>query len=206
MRKKKTVNNPLRNIAVFCIIVACLLGVKYYLSGGFSFLTERENAKTRATEEVQVNETPEVKNDNSKEYTYIYFLYVKPDGENIFTKIQRELPENENKLNFAIKELLKGPNADEVSKKYYSEIPSGTKVLSVMENDSKVIINLSSDFQYGGGSDSLYSRMQQLLKTVLANTSNKKVYLYLDGQQADVIGGEGIMIKQPLEEDSLFDE
>ena len=206
MRKKKSTNNPLRNLAIFCVIVACLLGIKYYYSGGFSFLTEGENAQTRAKEEAPAKENTEVKNDNSKEYTYIYFLDVKPDGENIFTKIQRELPQNENKLNFAIKDLLKGPNSDEVSKKYYSEIPPATKVLSVMENDNKVIINLSSDFQYGGGSDSLYSRMQQLLKTVLANTSNKKVYLYLDGQQADVIGGEGVMIKQPLEEDSLFDE
>ena len=75
-----------------------------------------------------------------------------------------------------------------------------------MENNDKVIINLSSDFQYGGGSDSLYSRVQQLLKTVVANTSSKNVYLYLDGQQADVIGGEGLMIKQPLQEDSLFND
>ena len=51
-----------------------------------------------------------------------------------------------------------------------------------------------------------YSRIKKLIKTILANnTSNKPVYLYLDGQQADVVGGEGIMIKQPLMENSLDD-
>ena len=204
MAKRK--NNPLRNIIAFAIIVICLLGAKFYFSSDIEFPMHRENAQTRATEEAPTPKELELPKDNSKEYIGVYFMYVKPDGENVFTKIQRELPQGENRLNFAINELIKGPNADESSKKYYSEIPAGTKVLSVMENEDKVIINLSSDFQYGGGSDSLYSRMQQLLKTVLANTSNKKIYLYLDGQQADVIGGEGIMIKQPLEEDSLFDE
>ena len=57
-RRKKTVNNPLRNIAVFCVIVACLLGIKYYLSGGFSFLKEGENAQTRAKEEAPEVKTP----------------------------------------------------------------------------------------------------------------------------------------------------
>ena len=72
MRKKKSANSSLRNIAVFCVIVACLLGIKYYFSGGFSFLTERENAQTRAQKEAPANEDIEIKKDNSKEYTYIY--------------------------------------------------------------------------------------------------------------------------------------
>ena len=35
------------------------------------------------------------------------------------------------------------------------------------------------------------------------NPENKKVYLYLDGKQVNFIGGEGIMITQPLSEKSL---
>ena len=69
--------------------------------------------------------------------------------------------------------------------------------------DNKIVIDLSSDFQYGGGTDSIYSRMMQLIKTSITNTENKKIYLYLDGKQVNVIGGEGIMITQPLTEQSL---
>ena len=61
---------------------------------------------------------------------------------------------------------------------------------------------MASSFAYGGGSDSLYSRLRQLIKTVLAN-SDKPVYLYLDGKQANVVGGEGLTISQPLKENSL---
>ena len=62
--------------------------------------------------------------------------------------------------------------------------------------------NLNSAFEQGGGTESLYKRLFQLIKTAKRNTS-KPVYLYLDGNKADVIGGEGIMITQPLNDNSL---
>ena len=40
------------------------------------------------------------------------------------------------------------------------------------------------------------------IKTVNANTS-LPVYLYINGKQANVVGGEGIMLKQPLNEGSI---
>ena len=85
----------------------------------------------------------------------------------------------------------------------YSEIPKETKLLSVKQTKDKVIIDFSSDFQYGGGTDSVYSRMMQLIKTSVSNVKNKDIYLYLDGQNIEMIGGEGIMISQPLTEKSL---
>ncbi len=99
--------------------------------------------------------------------------------------------------------MLKGPSLSEKSLGIYNEIPKGTKLLSIKDSGNDVIVNLSSDFQYGGGADSIYSRMKQLIKTVLVNAPGKNVYLYLDGKQADVIGGEGLMITQPLSENSL---
>ena len=59
-------------------------------------------------------------------------------------------------------------------------------------------------FESGGGAESTYVRVKQIIKTVNANTSTP-TYLYINGKQANVIGGEGIMIKQPLSERS-FDE
>ena len=60
------------------------------------------------------------------------------------------------------------------------------------------------DGKAGGGTESTYTRIKQLIKTAKANT-NLPVYLYINGRQADVIGGEGIMLKQPLSERSLDD-
>lgn len=75
--------------------------------------------------------------------------------------------------------------------------------MGIKQTSKKVIIDFSSDFQYGGGTDSVYSRMMQLIKTAINNSEKKKIYLYLDGQQVNCIGGEGIMITQPLSENSL---
>ena len=49
-----------------------------------------------------------------------------------------------------------------------------------------------------------FKRVYQLIKTSQANT-NLPVFLYINGKQAEVIGGEGVMIKQPLTERSLDD-
>ena len=92
----------------------------------------------------------------------------------------------------------------EKSKGYTSEIPLGTKVLSVRETSNNILIDLSSNFESGGGAESTYMRIKQIIKTANANTS-VPTYLYINGKQANVIGGEGIMIKQPLNERS-FDE
>lgn len=140
---------------------------------------------------------------NEKESVSIYFLALDSNDNGIYKKVQREVPIGQNKLEFAINELLKGPNIVEKSTGAYSEIPKTTKLLGIKQNSNKIIIDFSSDFQYGGGTDSVYSRMMQLIKTSIANTENKKIYLYLDGKQVNFIGGEGIMITQPLSEKSL---
>lgn len=105
---------------------------------------------------------------------------------------------------FAIKELISAPTKWEKSKGFTSEIPSDTKILSIRESSNSIMIDLSSKFESGGGAESTYTRVYQIIKTANANTT-KPTYLYINGKQANVIGGEGIMIKQPLNERS-FDE
>ena len=144
-----------------------------------------------------------VEQKKENEVVTVYFLALDSDDKGIYKKVTRDVPIGENKLEFAIKELIKGPNIIEKSMGAYSEIPKETKLLSIKQTKNKVIIDFSSDFQYGGGTDSVYSRMMQLIKTSVSNVKNKDIYLYLDGQKIDMIGGEGIMISQPLTEKSL---
>ena len=155
-----------------------------------------EAVKKPAVEPVKQTQTVE------KQLANVYFLALDSDDNGIYKKVSREITTKETKLEIAIKELLKGPNLVEKSMGAYSEIPKTTKLLGIKTSANKVIIDLSSDFQYGGGTDSVYSRMMQLIKTAINNT-DKKVYLHLDGKQVNIIGGEGIMISQPLSEKSL---
>ena len=168
---------------------------------------EFKTKKEKKQEEVIVKKPVEQHNKNEvkqeKETADIYFLALDANDNGIYKKVQREIPEGESKIDYAIKELLKGPNVIEKAQGAYTEIPKETKLLSLKKDGNKVIINFSSDFQYGGGTDSIYSRMMQLIKTSVNNTKNKKIYLYLDGKQVNIIGGEGIMVTQPLNEKSL---
>ncbi len=157
---------------------------------------EVETVKKPTVEPTKQTQTVEKKMAN------IYFLALDSDDNGIYKKVTREITTKETKLEVAINELLKGPNLVEKSMGAYSEIPKTTKLLGIKTSGNKVVIDLSSDFQYGGGTDSVYSRMMQLIKTAINNT-DKKVYLHLDGKQVNIIGGEGIMISQPLNEKSL---
>lgn len=105
---------------------------------------------------------------------------------------------------YAIEQLISAPTRWERSKGFTSEIPQNTRVLSIRESANSIMIDLSSDFESGGGAESTYTRVKQIIKTANANTT-LPTYLYINGKQANVIGGEGIMIKQPLSERS-FDE
>ena len=162
--------------------------------------------KEETKEEEEVVKAPtEVINPDKKvvETVDVYFLALDSNSNGVYKKVQREVPENTDKFEYAISELLKGPNLMEKSMGAYSEIPKSAKLLKIDNKKGKIIIDFSSDFQYGGGTDSIYSRMMQLIKTSLANSDNEKIYLYLDGKQINSIGGEGIMISQPLTEKSL---
>lgn len=81
----------------------------------------------------------------------------------------------------------------------YSEIPQNVDLISVKNNDTSIIINLSSNFGNGGGSQSVENRIKQLSKTVKKYHPSKNVYLYINGKEVEYLGGEGIYIKQPLE-------
>lgn len=165
------------------------------------------NANKKEVKEEVVKKPVEIPTGNKKavekQTVSVYFLALDANDNGIYKKVQRDVPSGEDKLKYAINELLKGPSIVEKSTGAYSEIPKTTKLLGIKQTKDKVIIDFSSDFQYGGGTDSVYSRMMQLIKTAINNTENKKIYLYLDGEQVNVIGGEGLMISQPLTEKSL---
>lgn len=112
--------------------------------------------------------------------------------------VRRNVPKEDSKIKVAVTELLKGPNAKERQKGLVSEIPSSTKLNKIEQTDEKIIVDLSHDFEEGGGSNSLETRINQLVKTVSNASENKPVYLELDGEQVEAIGGEGVAIDQPL--------
>lgn len=156
------------------------------------------------TEEQPIQQKEETNMNIPKSYVSVYFIGQNKNKEEVYKIVKREYSAKTDgtKLRFSIENLLKGPNQEEKAKGIYSEIPQGTKLISLEETPNKIVINLSGDFEQGGGTDGLYKRLYQLIKTANKNTA-LDVYLYINGKQANVVGGEGIMLNQPLNSKSL---
>lgn len=185
-------------------LILLVIGTLVFIKVSF-FSNPEKPAKEQQKIEEQLTPQKEETNENvPKSYVSVYFIGQNANKEEVYKIVKREYSAKTNgtKLRFSIENLLKGPNEKEKAKGIYSEIPQGTKLISLEETPNKIVINLSGDFEQGGGTDGLYKRLYQLIKTSNKNTT-LDVYLYINGKQANVIGGEGIMINQPLNTKSL---
>lgn len=154
--------------------------------------------------EEPVEEEIQEEDEQKSMFVNVFFIGQNKNGEEVYKAVKRKYdPEIDGSpIKFAITTLIDGPKPEEVKLGVYSEIPVGTKLLNIVDNTDGIYINLSKHFEMGGGTDSIYKRIFQLIKTAKYNT-NKPIYLMIENKMAEVIGGEGIMINQPLTEKSL---
>ena len=137
----------------------------------------------------------EITNELSKTGYYSKVYFFSKDGK--LTLVKREF-QNPVSLNKALSILLRGPIITESKNGFYSEIPNNVDIISIKKQDNNVIVNLSSNFGNGGGTQSIENRVLQLSKTIKLYEPNKNVYLYIEGKQVEYLGGDGVYIKQPL--------
>ncbi|MCA1991652.1 MAG: GerMN domain-containing protein [Coleofasciculus sp. S288] len=104
-------------------------------------------------------------------------------------------------LEGAFKQLLAGP-ADPA---FTSTIPKGTKLREVALEPDGVHVDLSKEFTDGGGSASMTGRVAQVLYTASTLDPGAKVWIEVEGKPLEVLGGEGLMLEQPLTRET-FDE
>lgn len=132
----------------------------------------------------------------SKENKYEHKCYFYSNSGDLIM-VKRELafiPSIENSITL----LLKGPMISETKKGIYSEIPAGVDLISVNRLKNDIIVNLSSNFGNGGGSNSIENRVKQLSKTVKLHEPSKNIFLYIDGKEVEYLGGDGVYVEQPL--------
>lgn len=97
----------------------------------------------------------------------------------------------------ALTRLLAGPDAVTGSTNI-TAIPTGTRLLGVGIDDGVATIDLSSEFESGGGSLSMFMRLAQVVYTATQFDTVKSVRLRLDGKPVEVFSGEGIILDKPL--------
>lgn len=116
----------------------------------------------------------------------------------IVEAVVRKLPPEGRKepLNYALHELLKGPSSDEKTQGFYSEIPKGTQLLNIKENETTVTVDLSNQFNSGGGSTSMEQRFEELKQTVYAVDNKHTLNIAIDGKPVETLGGEGLEVQE----------
>lgn len=79
-----------------------------------------------------------------------------------------------------------------------STIPPGTQLLSLLIQGDGIVVNLSAEFESGGGSASMIGRIGQVLYTATSLDPEVGVWFQIEGELLEVLGGEGLELAQPL--------
>lgn len=118
-------------------------------------------------------------------------------GESLFV-VRRDQPSTPRIGAAAMESLLAGPTPREQAAAVGSQIPAGTQFLGLTVADGIATVDLTSEFESGGGSASMNMRIAQVVYTLTQFPTVKGVLFELDGQRVDVLGGEGVIVDQPV--------
>jgi spore germination protein GerM len=97
-------------------------------------------------------------------------------------------------LEAALKEMLQGNTPSELT----STVPAGTQLRQVEIKEDGVHVDLSQEFTSGGGSASMMGRVGQIVYTATTIDPNAPVWIAVEGEPLEVLGGEGLLIDQPM--------
>jgi len=107
--------------------------------------------------------------------------------------VLRQIPKTKAVGAAAMEALLAGPNDDELGARpaMYTTIPEGTRFLGLTIDAGVATVNLSKEFESGGGSANVLGRLAQVVYTLTQFPSIETVQFQLDGQPIEVFSDAG---------------
>lgn len=87
-----------------------------------------------------------------------------------------------------------------------SAIPPATELLGLTIRNGVATVDLSTEFDSGGGSASMQYRLAQVVYTLTQFSTVKSVVFQVEGQTVTVFGSEGIVLDGPVDRSDFTDQ
>ncbi|MHB1136776.1 MAG: GerMN domain-containing protein [Coriobacteriia bacterium] len=194
----------MRHVRTIALLLTIALALALPFAGGCT-PDEPEQPATNGSAPETPDETPAEPEPTEPEPTepenpedMTVMLYWVSAGENALG-VQRTLPYSEAVAAAAIEALIDGPTDAELTTwpAISSAIPAGTQLLGITIADGVAKIDLSKEFESGGGTFSVTSRLAQVVYTLDQFPTIDAVEFYIEGKKVTVFSGEGLMLDGP---------
>ncbi len=128
------------------------------------------------------------------QFVDVYFLQ---DGQ-YATAVATRIPATPDIAANAMRALIAGPTESQQEIGLSSSVPTDTLLLGLTIADGTAIIDLSREFEAGGGSFAMISRLAQVVYTLTQFPTVDEVEFWLDGEPVTVFSSEGLLLEDPV--------
>lgn len=120
------------------------------------------------------------------------------NGENALG-VERSVPYTPAVATAAMSALLAGPTPQEQATwpAIGTAIPAGTKLLGLSVANGVARVDLSKEFESGGGTFSVTARLAQVVYTLTQFPTIQSVEFYIEGARVETFSSEGLMLDGP---------
>ncbi|HSF85825.1 MAG TPA: GerMN domain-containing protein [Acidimicrobiia bacterium] len=134
------------------------------------------------------------------QFVDVYFLQ---DGQ-YATAVATRIPTTPDVAANAIRALIAGPTATQQEIGLSSSVPTDTLLLGITIENGLATVDLSREFEAGGGSFAMITRLAQVVYTMTQFPSVDEVVFWLDGAPVTVFSSEGLLLEEPVSRDDYL--
>jgi hypothetical protein len=117
----------------------------------------------------------------------------------------REVPETTAVARAAMDTLLDSDTIRDAYQQISTAIPAGTRLLGLSVRNGVATVDLSREFESGGGSASAFYRLGQVVYTLTQFPTVGSVLFQVDGRTVTTFGSEGIVLEGPQARSDFVD-
>lgn len=147
------------------------------------------------------------------ETTTVRLYFLAPGGDTparadpFLVSVERELETTPRIAHATVRALIDGPGADDEAllDDVSSAVPAETLLLGITIEDRVATVDLSREFEAGGGSLSMFARLAQVVYAVTQFPTVDAVEFHLEGEPVSAFSGEGIVLDGPVGRDDYVD-